>query len=130
MCHDFNEQARAFVEPVWPVWKMRKPATRKYSSCIDKTTLNAFREVADLLVAVWTRAEQQEHQQKQVAAAREARRLAEHRHLGGVADYLDVLEAEGEILSAETALVQTRFARLSDLVMLFKALGGGWKAGC
>jgi multidrug efflux system outer membrane protein len=85
--------------------------------------------VADLLVAVRTRAEQQEHQQKQVAAAREARRLAEHRYLGGVADYLDVLDAEREILSAETTLVQTEYARLNDLVMLFKALGGGWKSG-
>jgi len=107
-------------------------AEARYQELLEQyrqTILNAFREVADLLVAVRTRAEQQEHQQKQVAAAREARRLAEHRYLGGVADYLDVLEAEREILSAETTLVQTQYMRLSDLVMLFKALGGGWKPG-
>lgn len=107
-------------------------AEARYQELLEQyrqTILNAFREVADLLVAVRTRAEQQEHQQKQVTAAREARRLAEHRYLGGVADYLDVLEAERDILSAETTLVQTHYARLTDLVMLFKALGGGWKPG-
>ncbi len=106
-------------------------AEARYQELLEQyrqTILNAFREVADLLVAVRTRAEQQEHQQRQVTAAREARRLAEHRYMGGVADYLDVLEAEREILSAETTLVQTQYARLTDLVMLFKALGGGWKA--
>ena len=91
--------------------------------------MNAFREVADLLIAVRTRADQREHQQKQVEAAREARHLAEQRYLGGIADYLNVLDAEREILSAETTLVQTEYARLNDLVMLFKALGGGWKPG-
>ena len=107
-------------------------AEARYQELLEQyrqTILNAFREVADLLVAVQTRAEQQEHQEKQVAAAREARRLAEHRYLGGVADYLDVLEAERDILSAETTLVQTQYMRLSDLVMLFKALGGGWNPG-
>jgi NodT family efflux transporter outer membrane factor (OMF) lipoprotein len=107
-------------------------AQARYQELLEQyqqTIVNAFREVADLLVAVRTRAEQREHQRKQVDAAREARRLAEQRYLGGVADYLDVLDAEREILSAETTLVQTEYARLNDLVMLFKALGGGWKAG-
>jgi NodT family efflux transporter outer membrane factor (OMF) lipoprotein len=104
-------------------------AEARYQELLEQyqqTIVNAFREVADLLVAVRTRAEQRWHQQKQVDAAREARRLAEQRYLGGVADYLDVLDAEREILSAETTVVQTEYARLNDLVMLFKALGGGW----
>jgi NodT family efflux transporter outer membrane factor (OMF) lipoprotein len=105
-------------------------AEARYQELLEQyqqTIVNAFREVADLLVAVRTRADQREHQQKQVKAAREARGLAEQRYLGGIADYLDVLDAEREILTAETALVQTEYARLNDLVMLFKALGGGWK---
>jgi outer membrane protein TolC len=55
--------------------------------------------------------------------------LAEQRYLTGIADYLDVLDTERDILSAKTALVQTEYARLNDLVMFFKALGGGWKPG-
>ena len=93
-------------------------AEARYQELLEQyqqTIVNAFREVADLLVAVRTRAEQREHQQKQVEAARDARRLAEQRYLGGIADYLDVLDAEREILSAETALVQTDYARLNDL---------------
>lgn len=107
-------------------------AEARYQELLEQyqqTILNAFREVADLLVAVTTRAEQRQHQHNQVEAAREARRLAEKRYLAGIADYLDVLDAEREILSAETSLVQTEYARLNDLVMLFKALGGGWKPG-
>jgi multidrug efflux system outer membrane protein len=107
-------------------------AEARYQELLEQyqqTIVNAFREVADLLVAVRTRAEQRWHQQKQVEAAREARRLAEKRYLAGIADYLDVLDAEREILNAETTLVQTDYARLNDLVMLFKALGGGWKPG-
>jgi len=41
-------------------------------------------------------------------------------------NYLDVLEAERSVLTAETQLVQTERARLTDMVTLFKALGGGW----
>jgi NodT family efflux transporter outer membrane factor (OMF) lipoprotein len=107
-------------------------AEARYQELLEQyqqTILNAFREVADLLVAVRTRADQRAHQLKQVKAAREARGLAEQRYLGGIADYLDVLDAEREILTAETALVQTEYARLNDLIMLFKALGGGWKPG-
>jgi NodT family efflux transporter outer membrane factor (OMF) lipoprotein len=104
-------------------------AEARYQELLEQyqqTIVNAFREVADLLVAVHTRADQRAHQQKQVEAAREARRLAEQRYRGGIADYLDVLDAEREILTAETALVQTEYARLNDMIMLFKALGGGW----
>jgi NodT family efflux transporter outer membrane factor (OMF) lipoprotein len=107
-------------------------AEARYQELLEQyrqTIVNAFREVADLLIAVRTRADQRDHQEKQVKAAREARHLAEQRYLGGIADYLDVLDAEREILSAETTLVQTEYARLNDLVMLFKALGGGWKPG-
>jgi outer membrane protein TolC len=65
----------------------------------------------------------------QIAVTREVRRLAEKWHLAGLADFRDVFNAEREILSAETALVQTESARLNDLVMLFKVLGDGWKPG-
>ena len=92
----------------------------------QQTILNAFQEVSDLLVALQTRTRQLESQRKQVKAAFEARELAEIRYREGLVTYLDVLEAQRTVLSAELSLVQTERARLTEMVGLFKAVGGGW----
>ena len=92
-----------------------------------QTILKAFQEVADLLVALQSRAQQLASQQAQVQAAREARELADIRYRKGLVTFLDVLDAQRTVLSAEQGLVQTERARLTDMVALFKAVGGGWK---
>ena len=92
----------------------------------QQTILNAFQEVADLLVALQSRTRQLESQRKQVKAADDARELAEIRYREGLVTYLDVLEAQRTVLNAELALVQTERARLTEMVGLFKAVGGGW----
>ena len=94
----------------------------------QQTILNAFQEVADLLVALQSRTRQLESQRKQVKAADEARELAEIRYREGLVTYLDVLEAQRTVLNAELALVQTERARLTEMVGLFKAVGGGWNS--
>jgi multidrug efflux system outer membrane protein len=53
-------------------------------------------------------------------------RLAEVRYRKGLVAFLDVLDAQGMALAAETQLVFTGRTRLTDMVSLFKALGGGW----
>jgi uncharacterized protein (TIGR00255 family) len=80
----------------------------------------------DLLVAVGSRTDQYRHQLEQVKAAQTALELAQIRYQKGLVNYLDVLDAERTVLDAETRLVQTARARLTDMVSLFKALGGGW----
>ena len=104
-------------------------AEAKYQQILEKyqqTILNAFQEVADLLVALQTRARQLESQRTQVQSAEAARELAEIRYREGLVTYLDVLEAQRTVLSAELSLVQTERARLTEMVALFKAVGGGW----
>jgi len=91
-----------------------------------QTILNAFREVADLLVAIRARTEQRDHQRDQVKAAQTALELAQIRYQKGLLNYLDVLDAQRTVLDAELRLVQTERVRLTDMVSLFKALGGGW----
>lgn len=92
-----------------------------------QTILQAFREVADLLVSVQARGEQLTHQHAQLTAAQEAVRLAQVRYRKGMVNYLDVLDAQRTVLTTETQLVLTERARLSEMVSLFKALGGGWE---
>lgn len=92
-----------------------------------QTILQAFREVADLLVSLDSRTEQLARQREQLTAARTAVTLATVRYRKGLVNYLDVLDAQRGALTAETQVVLTERARLTDMVSLFKALGGGWK---
>lgn len=106
-------------------------AEARYEQMLEsyqQTILNAFREVADQLVSIRARTEQRDRQREQVKAAETALELAQIRYREGLVNYLDVLEAERSVLTAETQLVQTERARLTDMVTLFKALGGGWDA--
>jgi NodT family efflux transporter outer membrane factor (OMF) lipoprotein len=104
-------------------------AESRYHQMLEQyhqTILNAFREVADLLVALQARGAQLASQHQEVQAAQEARELADIRYRKGLVTYLDVLDAERTVLQAELTLVQTERARLTDMVALFKAVGGGW----
>lgn len=105
-------------------------AESRYQQLLEQyqhTILNAFREVADVLTALQTRQEQLVHQQQRVQSAQDARELAEIRYRQGLVTYLDVLDAQRTVLFAELQLVQTQRARLTDMVILFKAIGGGWE---
>jgi outer membrane protein TolC len=53
-------------------------------------------------------------------------RLPEVGYRKGLVIYLDVLDAQRTALAAETRLVFTERTRLTDMVSLFTALGGGW----
>ncbi|MFM8551119.1 MAG: efflux transporter outer membrane subunit [Nitrospiraceae bacterium] len=106
-------------------------AEARYEQMLEsyqQTILNAFREVADQLVSIRARTEQRDRQREQMAAAETALELAQVRYREGLVNYLDVLEAERSVLAAETQLVQTERARLTDMITLFKALGGGWES--
>ena len=51
--------------------------------------------------------------------------LAQARYKNGVANYLDVLDAERELYTAEQQLLATRLLRLTNAVDLYRSLGGG-----
>jgi len=93
----------------------------------EKAVTNALAEVSTALVGYEKLAEVEKQQARAVSADREAVRLANERYVAGLADYLEVLQAEQQLYPAENALVQARSDRLATLVQLYKALGGGWK---
>ena len=66
----------------------------------------------------------------ELAAQESARaaRLAGDRFKGGLSDFLTVLQAERDALSAEESLVQARTQTATALVAVYKSLGGGWMA--
>ena len=92
----------------------------------ERTIQVAFREVADALAARSTIGERLQAQQAQVAAAARSLELAELRYRGGVDSQLPWLDAQRTLLAAEQGLLAARAAQVSNLIELYKALGGGW----
>ncbi|MEW6705312.1 MAG: AdeC/AdeK/OprM family multidrug efflux complex outer membrane factor [Pseudomonadota bacterium] len=100
----------------------RKMALAQYEGAVQR----AFREVADALAVRGTLDEQFEAQQSLVAASAQTHRLSEIRFRQGAQSYLEVLDAQREMYAAQQALIGVRLTRLSNQVLLYKALGGGW----
>jgi multidrug efflux system outer membrane protein len=92
----------------------------------QKTIAGAFRDVSNALVAVDKQHDAREQQQKLVAAAADATRLARVRYQGGATSYLEVLTTDSDLYSAQLTLVNTQEGEALSLVQLYGALGGGW----
>ena len=94
-----------------------------------KTALNAFREVEDALAAVQRTSEQELVLRQERDVLARALVQATKRYLAGYSSYLEQLDAQRGLLSADLSLVQAGNSRLSATVTLFQALGGGWSGG-
>jgi len=92
----------------------------------EKAIQTAFREVADGLAARGTYDDQLAAQERYTAAQQRSLQLAEFRYRNGVDSYLDVLTAQTGLYGAQQALVTTRLQRMTNLVDLYRTLGGGW----
>jgi outer membrane protein, multidrug efflux system len=91
-----------------------------------KIALNAFREVEDALAAVQrTRDQEQVLQEQRIALARTLVQ-ASKRYSAGYSSYLEQLDAERGLLSADLSLVQAGSDSLAATISLYQALGGGW----
>lgn len=93
-----------------------------------RTGLNALREVSDALIAYERSGAALDRTAARVTAQREALRLADKRFGAGVVSFLEVLDAQRQLLAAETDLVNARLARQLAYVQVYRALGGGWSA--
>jgi multidrug efflux system outer membrane protein len=92
----------------------------------EKSIQSAFREVADALAAKTTLDRQIQAQTTVVAAEQKRYQLAEMRYRNGVENYLTVLSAQQDLYSSQQQFLQLQLTRLSNLITLYKALGGGW----
>ena len=93
----------------------------------EKTIQTAFREVADALTAKKFLDERVADGKALVRAEQRRYELADARYRNGVDSYLTVLLAQQDLYSAQQNLIATQFGRLSNLVRLYQALGGGWR---
>ncbi|MEQ8260383.1 MAG: efflux transporter outer membrane subunit [Alcanivorax sp.] len=91
----------------------------------EQTIQTAFQEVSDALQARGSFTEQEQAQSALVTATRRSLTLAQARYEQGADDYLAVLDARRELLSAEQELVSVRLQKLANRITLYRALGGG-----
>jgi outer membrane protein, multidrug efflux system len=93
----------------------------------ERTIQNAFREVADSLIAYRKVKEVRTQRELLVNTLQDRSRLAYMRYSGGVANLLEALDADRNLFDAELSLAQSRRDELLTVVQLYKALGGGWE---
>ncbi len=92
----------------------------------QKTVLTALQDVENALVAFGKEWEHRKALNDAVVANRKAVNLAMQLYTEGQTDFLSVLDAERSLYASEDALVQSTRNTATDLIALYKALGGGW----
>jgi multidrug efflux system outer membrane protein len=92
------------------------------------TVLNAFREVQDNITGLQVLDAAKQSQADAVASSRRQLDIATSRYVGGLVNYLDVVNAQQNLLTNEQEAAVIQGQRLVTSVLLVKALGGGWDA--
>lgn len=92
-----------------------------------QSVLNAVGEVTDALVSNESLKVQEEKASEQVNTLKSGIQSAEKLYKSGLVNYLEVITAQGNSLQAELNLASIKRQRLSSIVDLYRALGGGWK---
>jgi len=87
----------------------------------------AFGDVSDALIAYQKLHEVRVRQEQLVRDLAESVRLSIMRYQGGITNYLEVLDGQRSLFSAELTLAQARGNEYQSLVQLYRALGGGWQ---
>jgi len=126
--------AASLVQPIFQGGRIRSAVTRaevlREQAVLDyqRTIVQAFREVADALVAYRRGREVRDIQVRLVQAATDARRLADMRYQGGNSSYLEVLDSDTRLFLAELDLVNAELDERTAFVEIYRALGGGWQS--
>ena len=94
----------------------------------QSTVLRSLEETEDALVAYGHEKDREEKLAASVEASRQATMLADELYTRGLSDFLSVLDAQRQQLSAEDDLAQSGTLVITNLIALYKALGGGWEA--
>lgn len=92
-----------------------------------QSVLNAVGEVSDAMVRIDKLKEQQSIAANRVSTLQKATSNADMLFKNGLANYLEVITAQGNVLQSELKLASIKTARLNAIAELYRSLGGGWK---
>jgi multidrug efflux system outer membrane protein len=93
----------------------------------EQTTLSAFEDVENALVAYAKEQQRRRSLEDAVKSSQETLRLANQLYSNGLTDFINVLDAERSLYQAQDALVQSDRTVSTDVIALYKSLGGGWE---
>ena len=102
----------------------QEQTARSYETAV----LRALQEVEDSLTALAQEQVRRDHLTAAANAAQQAADLSLQLYNTGLRDFRDVLDAQRSLLTLQDSLTSSSATMSSDLVRLFKALGGGWSA--
>ena len=94
----------------------------------QKTVLSALQDVENALASYRTDQQKLASLKTEADADQAAVDIALDRYKHGLDTYLDVLTPQNTLIQAQQQSIQTQLAVTDDLVTLYKALGGGWRA--
>jgi NodT family efflux transporter outer membrane factor (OMF) lipoprotein len=137
--HLFDWESRYFIlEPNidWRVFDFGRTAAEvdqekaAYQQAVltyQNTVLTALAEVEDALVAYSNEQDHRAALADAVKAAQDAVLISKDQFKQGTIDFIQVLDSQGQLLAAQDALAQSDQAIATNMVQLYKALGGGWE---
>ncbi|HEX7227561.1 MAG TPA: efflux transporter outer membrane subunit [Candidatus Binatia bacterium] len=121
---------------LWPVFDagriraniaVRDAQQEQALTLYEKTVLTAFEDVENSLVNYAKEQTRYRALIDAVAANRRAVQMANELYTRGLIDFLNVLETQRSLYASESELAQSETVMASNLVALYKALGGGWE---
>ena len=129
----FGTVAGGLTQPLLNSKKIRteyniaKAEREKAVLSFRQSVLVAVSEVADAMVRVEKLEKQEFFLQERVKTLQQAIKNANLLFKNGMADYLEVLVAQANLLQSELELANIKREQLSSNIELYRALGGGWK---
>ena len=114
-----------FDARTWSAYDVMKVEKEISVAQYEKVIQTAFREVADALAVLGTVNQQVAAQRSLVDNATETYRLSNMRYTKGIDSYLGVLDAQRSLYAAQQGLITLHLLRFTNLVTLYKVLGGG-----
>lgn len=108
-------------------FKQTKSSERQASLQYHKTVLQALNEAESGLIAYQKERESAGQWRLANEAAKKSQKLAKDLYNQGLAGMTELLDAERNVVDAETALLDSHIKSVHNIVGLYKALGGGWE---
>ena len=108
--------------------KVQTEKEQEYLALYEETVLKAVGEVRNAVTDASQDHIKSEELKSAVESAQQAESLAQINFDSGISDYLSVLDARRNVLSARRQYIMSRGQEFADTVRLFKSLGGGWEA--
>lgn len=109
-------------------YRAAKAGFDEAKAAYEQTVIAAFQEVSNVLISREKYNEAGVYDVQAVAALSSAVGLATERYLNGKSSYFEVLQAQQELYPTQRAQVQNQVNELISVVLLYRALGGGWQA--